>query len=79
MKNKVNKTKLALVTLFLSVFAAPAAMAQGATNAGVAEIVTAIEGLAPDMGFVVTASVVVALVGIGAVLAISLGKRIFGK
>jgi hypothetical protein len=62
-----------------AILAAPAAMAQTtATNAGVAEVVNAIEGLAPDMGFVVVAGIGLALIGLAAVAALGLAKRFFG-
>ena len=50
-----------------------------AENAGVTEIVTALNGLKPDLGTVVAAAIGIALISIGAVAAISLGKRIMGK
>lgn len=48
-------------------------------NAGVAAIKTAIDALKPDMGTIVLAAVAVALVGIGAGIAMSLGKKLMGR
>lgn len=56
-----------------------AANAQTAANGGVAEIVDAIDALKPDMAFVVTAAIGLALIGMGAVAAIALAKRLMGK
>jgi len=47
-----------------------------AQNAGVAEIVDAIEALAPDMGLVIAAAIGIAVIGIGAAAALALGKRL---
>jgi hypothetical protein len=53
-----------------------AASAQTGGNAGVAEIVDAIEALAPDMGLVIAAAIGIAVIGIGAAAALALGKRL---
>lgn len=76
-RKKANVGLIAL--LAASVLAAPLAMAQGAANTGVAEVVDALDALRPDMAFVVTAGILLALIGMGAVAAISLGKRLMGK
>lgn len=53
--------------------------AKADTNEGVAAIVTALNGLKPDMGTVVLAAIGIALIGMGAVAAIVLAKRLMGK
>jgi hypothetical protein len=70
-----TRRSLGLVAL-ASLLAAPLASAQ---NAGVAEIVDAIEALAPDMGLVIAAAIGIAVIGIGAVAALALGKRLMGR
>ena len=63
----------------LTTVAALTASAMAQTNSGVAEITDAIDGLKPDMATVVTSAILFALIGIGAVAAIGLGKKIMGK
>jgi hypothetical protein len=58
---------------------ATVASASAQTNEGVEAITTAINGLKPDMGTVVLAAIGLALIGMGAVAALALGKRIMGK
>ena len=50
-----------------------------AANSGVAAIVEALNGLKPDIGFVVVAAIAVALIGMGAAVALSVGKRMMGR
>ncbi len=78
----VRRKSAALLTLAVAGLAlgfAPVAQAQAPTNTGVQEIVNAIDGLKPDMSFVVVAAIGLALIGMGAVVAISLAKRLMGK
>lgn len=55
-----------------------AASAQDA-NEGVDAVVSAINGLKPDLGTVVAAAIGVALISIGAMVAVGIGKRLMGK
>ncbi|RYD62666.1 MAG: hypothetical protein EOP83_14035 [Verrucomicrobiaceae bacterium] len=77
--NLGTAAKLRALAFVGALLAAPAAMAQGETNAGVDAVVDAIEGLGPQMGLVVVACVGLALIGFGALAAIGLMKRIGGK
>lgn len=72
----LRRAALPLLTAGLTVASTVGAKAE---NEGVSEIVTALNGLKPDLGTVVTAAIGIALISIGAVAAISLGKRIMGK
>lgn len=78
LQNPARRSITRTATVVAALLAAPAAMAQtSATNAGVAEVVDAIEGLAPDMGLVVVAGISLALIGLAAVAALALAKRFF--
>lgn len=73
-----NKSKMALAAIAVTALSTVGASAQ-ATNAGVAEVESAIEGLQSLLPGIVSAAIVVCLIGIGAVVAINLGKRLIGK
>ena len=62
----------------LAIVGAPMASAQVATNEGVAEVVTAIDGLKPDLSFVVVAAIGLALIAMGAVIAVRIFRRLAG-
>lgn len=74
----VSARRATVLAVIASAIAAPLASAQAA-NAGVGEIVDALEALAPDMGLVIVAAIGLAVIGIGAVAALALGKRLMGK
>jgi hypothetical protein len=79
MNKFLNKTRRAVATAVGVTCLSIAAASAQTTNAGVGAIETAIEGLKPDMGSIVVAAIGLALIGIGAGVALSLGKKIMGK
>jgi hypothetical protein len=75
-----NRASVRVLAALAAVLAAPAAMAQTeSSNAGVSAVIDAIEGLAPQMGLVVVAAIGLALIGIAAMAALALGKRMLGR
>jgi len=74
---KTNTKKTVAVGSFLGLFAAPALFAQ-APNAGVTEIVTAINGLAPDVTTIVIAGISLGIIVLGAIMAWKVAKRFLG-
>lgn len=80
MNTFANRTRKYLAAIVgTSALMVVAASAQTTTNAGVDAIVSAIDNLKPDMGTVVISAIALALIGIGAGVAISLGKKLMGK
>lgn len=81
-KNKLSafarKGKFLATVATASALGAVAASAQTA-NEGVDAIVTAINGLKPDMAGVVVAGIGLALIGVGALAAYALFRRIAAK
>lgn len=73
-----NKTKAALAATAVMAISTVGASAQ-ATNEGITQVQSAIEGLQDLLPGIVGAAIVVCLIGIGAVVAINLGKRLIGK
>ena len=79
-KNAARKGLLPVLTAVGVLGAmAPGAARADSTNAGIGAVNSAITGLSGDLSGIVTAAVAIALIGIGAVVALSLGKRLLGK
>jgi len=80
-RNLATRARRALPVLAAGAvtFAAVGSAKAEGTNSGVDAIVAAINGLKPDMGTVVLAGIGLALIGIGACVALNLGKKIMGK
>ena len=72
-----NKIKVAFLGLLAALFAAPAAMAQ-TTNQGVQNIVTAIDGLKPDVTTIVISGIGLGIIVLGAMVAWRVAKRFLG-
>ncbi|BCU78895.1 hypothetical protein [Luteolibacter sp. LG18] len=49
-----------------------------ADNEGISNVKTAIDGLSTPLGGIVTSAITVALIAIGAVIAVRIGKRLMG-
>ncbi len=77
---KENSAKAcAFVVGALAIAGGAPAHAQSTGNEGVGAIVSALNGLKPDLGTVVTAAIGIALISMGAMVAISIGKKLMGK
>ena len=74
---KHKKMKMVATTALLGLASAPALLAQE-TNTGVQDIVTAINGLRPDITTIVTAGIGLGIIVLGAMIAWKVAKKFFG-